>query len=954
MPREQDLTQHQSTIVLSQPPGSTFLAPLREGGSTLPAPLLDGGEGKTLTIKQTFTHSKPVPKQRTNLTKSHGASAWLEPDVSQHNLVPEPRPKLSKSHGASALLEPDVSPNKATESHTAECYTLSQLPTDRTSVPDMPGGSSFMDGTTSSLTLDSVGTEHLLPPRLTTGAKVTGASAEALRKLNRHVRYTLKADQHEDVKWWTTHHGQFELPPPRDQLGSHRNNMCPTGLALHHPAAPLLSTYATLGCPTQTGKQWTVTEMQAAIDRGPHISALDPAAIAQINTEVAEKVANGQARIVAWDDIQQNPPPELKISPLAMIPHKSRKFRAILDLSFPVKLDDGTIVPSVNDTTTKTAPRGAINQIGHSLQRIIHAFATADPDAKIFMAKWDIKDGFWRLDCEQGQEWNFCYVLPSLATEAVRLVVPTSLQMGWIESPPYFCTASETARDVAELYLQRPLNALPDHKFLAQTQQHSEQHTLPQTAFEPLKFVLEVYMDDFIGLAIPSSLSQLRHYSNAVMYGIHDVFPPDTTDDANDPISLRKLDKLDGSWAIVKDILGLTFNGVDKTIWLEENKRDALLTILSGWLRSGRDKNFGIPFQEFQSVIAKVRHAFITIPAGRGLMSPFNKLLRLQPTRVFLHRNKTVRTALSECRTFLRESISTPTKCISLVSAWPDYVGITDASSFGAGGIILGENKATPLTVFRVQWPQDITDAVVSATNPKGKLTNNDLEMAGLLLLWLAMEETCEDLQGCHVTLFSDNTPTVSWVQRMAAKHSDVAMQLLRVLALRMQIRRTSPLTPLHIAGIDNEMADIASRSFGSEPKWLCTTDTELTNMFTSLFPPPPQTSWNVFQHSSVITTRVISALRMQVFSTAEWRRLPQKGTFCGPIGPITSDLWDWTLSCKKHHTLHKSEQSRDLPAEFERDTMGGAAKLLLRRSLRQSQPLARRLPWPRDSTQPK
>jgi hypothetical protein len=69
-----------------------------------------------------------------------------------------------------------------------------------------------------------------------------------------------------------------------------------------------------------------------------------------------------------------------------------------------------------------------------------------------------------------------------------------------------------------------------------------------------LRFLLEVFMDDYIGLAIPTSRHQLLHYSNAVMYGIHDVFPPCDIDD-DDPLSLRKLKKGEGAWAIVKDIL---------------------------------------------------------------------------------------------------------------------------------------------------------------------------------------------------------------------------------------------------------------------------------------------------------------------------------------------------------------------------------------------------------------
>ena len=98
-----------------------------------------------------------------------------------------------------------------------------------------------------------------------------------------------------------------------------------------------------------------------------------------------------------------------------------------MDLSFAIRLDSGREVSSVNETLHKTALKGAIDQMGHALMRLIYAFAQADKDAKIFMAKWDIKDRFWRLDCEEGQGWNFAYVLPQKKGEPVKLVVPTSL-----------------------------------------------------------------------------------------------------------------------------------------------------------------------------------------------------------------------------------------------------------------------------------------------------------------------------------------------------------------------------------------------------------------------------------------------------------------------------------------------------------------------------------------------
>ena len=50
--------------------------------------------------------------------------------------------------------------------------------------------------------------------------------------------------------------------------------------------------------------------------------------------EIKEKLRTNQACLVPWDDINDNPPPQLKISPIAAIPHKSKAFRSILDLSF--------------------------------------------------------------------------------------------------------------------------------------------------------------------------------------------------------------------------------------------------------------------------------------------------------------------------------------------------------------------------------------------------------------------------------------------------------------------------------------------------------------------------------------------------------------------------------------------------------------------------------------------
>ena len=112
-----------------------------------------------------------------------------------------------------------------------------------------------------------------------------------------------------------------------------------------------------------------------------------------------------------WDDIKQNPPSKLKISPLEIIPHKNRKYRAISDLFFALKVS-GWDLPSTNKATKETAPAEALDQVGTVMTRIIKALATAPlSEDPIHFSKLDIKDGFWRMVCAFGEECNFSYVL---------------------------------------------------------------------------------------------------------------------------------------------------------------------------------------------------------------------------------------------------------------------------------------------------------------------------------------------------------------------------------------------------------------------------------------------------------------------------------------------------------------------------------------------------------------
>ena len=187
----------------------------------------------------------------------------------------------------------------------------------------------------------------------------------------------------------------------------------------------------------------------------------------------------------------------------------------------------------------------------------------------IFTVKTDVKDGFWRCVTAEGQEWNFAYVLQQKEGGPIRLVIPKSLQMGWIELPGYFCAASKTGRDVAEAYAKLKIGTLPDHNFPEYTNGSPEYEALPNILANrrPLKFMIEVYVDNYINLAMTRSKQDLDHISNATMHRMHCVFPANKVDN-EDPILKKKMTKKDGQWRIEKDVLGWTFKGVEKTMVL--------------------------------------------------------------------------------------------------------------------------------------------------------------------------------------------------------------------------------------------------------------------------------------------------------------------------------------------------------------------------------------------------
>ena len=152
------------------------------------------------------------------------------------------------------------------------------------------------------------------------------------------------------------------------------------GRAAAHPAGPILLEYSWNGCLMDVRRHWSKTEVFAAVEQGRHISALAPEVVEIMHAEVADKAREGYVTVMYLDEIKHLLETEewahLKISPLAMVPHKSRKFRAVLDLFFELRVF-GMKIPSANEATVVTETQHSIHSLGTVLPRLIEAVATA-------------------------------------------------------------------------------------------------------------------------------------------------------------------------------------------------------------------------------------------------------------------------------------------------------------------------------------------------------------------------------------------------------------------------------------------------------------------------------------------------------------------------------------------------------------------------------------------------
>ena len=716
----------------------------------------------------------------------------------------------------------------------------------------------------------------------------------------------------------------------RNDLGS---------LHFPHPANQYLKSLKKHGCPVRFhSPPWSKAKLTKALHRGSHQSCKHYSDFLQ--QEFLDMIQKSQWVLLPFDVAADLP--NATLSPPGVVPQRDRRPRWICDYSFS----------GINADTLPLAPVESM-QYGQALHRFLRELLLADPrHGTVYLLKLDISDGFHRINLSPADIPRLGVIFPTVENLPPLVALPLVLPMGWKNSPPVFCAATETAADVAaQLHLSH--HALPQHPLEPHAAAMDElpkpppppastSHTAPTSPASPSPVpaptpiahpnpppspqphpiyvpvpktrdpslptqsqpagYIDVFVDDFLALCQPANATSVRR---ALLHAVDSVFrPTDYWDDLarREPVSLKKLRQGDVSWTTCKTVLGWLVNTVSMTIQLPEHRQQRLAEILSSIPSTQRR----ISKKKWHKVLGELRSMAIALPGARGLFSSLQLALsHSSSTRVAL--NKGVHAALADFQWLLTDISSRPTRIAELIPLLPSALGYHDASGKGCGGAWFPtpdvasrhpKPSHTPL-VWRHEWPLHIQQALITSSNPHGTISISDLELAGGLIHLDILAQHL-DIRERTVLSHTDNLPALFWQRKGSCTTDAPPAHLLRLFAIHQRVHRYVPRHDYE-PGITNPLADDASRLF------------HLTNnLFLSHFNThyPQSLPWQLATPSSQILSAATSALQRKTSTVESLLDAPPPVMHNGTNGSNSQLTWASTPFSKPSKTKYPSFKS--------------------------------------------
>ena len=375
------------------------------------------------------------------------------------------------------------------------------------------------------------------------------------------------------------------------------------------------------------------------------------------------------------------------------MPRNARILRAgVLDSS---AAPDGSTARALAAVAARLAPPEAM-QFGKALQCVLAKVVHADPYyGPVSMGKIDIADGFYRIRLQARDIPKLGVILPSDGNEPLVAFL-LALPMGWVESPPYFTSVTETACDLLNSALRRGDNPPPHHlESIAATPPLDTTpptgewaprlartgSTMPRSS--PLAYG-DVYVDDFILLA-----QTKRHQRRALRPALHSIdrvlrpLSAANGPSRKEPVSVKKLRQGDACWSTQKTILGWDFDTEAETLSLPPHRLARLYSLLAAFPPTRKRA----PISEWQQLLGELRSMTAALPGSRGLFSVLQDALR-GGDRHRVRLTSRVFDSLVDFRLIADSLRDRPTRFRELVPVDdPIARGACDACQTGMGGV---------------------------------------------------------------------------------------------------------------------------------------------------------------------------------------------------------------------------------------------------------------------------
>jgi hypothetical protein len=390
-------------------------------------------------------------------------------------------------------------------------------------------------------------------------------------------------------------------------------------------------------------------------------------------------------------------------------------------------------------------------QFGRALLRILQKNANSDPRlGPVYLSKIDIADGFYRIAIRSNDVPKLAIMIPTAKCEEPLVGLHLVLPMGWKQSPPLFTVATETVANLAntklpdmkpsvphrlELLSETPIRVDPPPMVSAQG---PASLPLPPTRRRrwqakprPVKS-WDVYVDDFIGM-VQGNRNHRTHVKRILLSSLDEVMR--RLDDADDvhrqePTSVKKMPKGDGSWATRKIVLGWMIDTCAMTIQLPAHCVLRLLELVDSISPTQRRTTV----KKWQQLLGELQSMVLTIPGGRGLFSVLQQVLKAkcdQGTRICLSRE--VHHVLADFRWLDVDLTARPKRMDEVIpKATPDTLGAQDAAAFGMGDVhfVPQMDGSVQTILWRSPFPAEIQRRLISHDNPDGDINNSELELA--------------------------------------------------------------------------------------------------------------------------------------------------------------------------------------------------------------------------------